>query len=46
MALHGKTGSMFWHTSGRIQIFGFATLLDINRDGTTDVSIGGRSAEL
>jgi|GEM_PF-5925214 len=46
MALDGKTGSMFWHTSGRNQIFGSATLLDINRDGTPDVIIGGRSAEL
>lgn len=46
MAFDGKTGTMLWHTSGRNQIYGSATFLDINRDGTPDVIIGGRSAEL
>ena len=46
LALDGQTGKLLWHTSGRNQVFGSATFLDINRDGTPDVIIGGRSAEL
>lgn len=46
LAFDGQTGAMLWHASGRNQFFGSATFLDINRDGTPDVIIGGRSAEL
>lgn len=46
MAFDGQTGKLLWHTSGRNQVYGSATFLDINRDGTPDVIIGGRSAEL
>jgi hypothetical protein len=45
-ALDGADGSMLWKRSANDQVFGSASLLDINRDGTQDVLIGGRSAEL
>ncbi|MEM9327063.1 MAG: PQQ-binding-like beta-propeller repeat protein [Bacteroidota bacterium] len=46
VALDGRNGQMLWHVSARDQIFGSACLLDITGDGTEDVVIGGRSAEL
>lgn len=46
LAFDGQSGKLLWHTSGRNQLFGSATFLDINRDSTPDVIIGGRSAEL
>lgn len=46
LMLDGKTGKLLWHAPGRNQFYGSATFLDINRDGTPDVIIGGRSAEL
>lgn len=46
MAFDGESGKMLWHTSGRNQLFGSATFLDITKDGVPDVIIGGRSAEL
>lgn len=46
LAFDGTDGHMLWHTPGRNQVFGSATFLDINRDHTPDVIIGGRSAEL
>jgi outer membrane protein assembly factor BamB len=46
IALDGKTGQMLWHVPARDQIFGSAAFRDINGDGTEDVIIGGRSAEL
>ncbi|WP_158408763.1 outer membrane protein assembly factor BamB family protein [Fibrella aestuarina] len=46
LAFDGQDGHLLWHTPGRNQVFGSATFLDINRDQTPDVIIGGRSAEL
>lgn len=46
VAIDGVTGELLWHVGARDQIFGSATLLDINRDSIPDVLIGGRSAEL
>ena len=46
IALDGKNGNMLWHVSGRNQMVGSAIFMDINNDGTKDVFIGGRSAEL
>ena len=46
VALDGATGELLWHVGARDQIFGSATLLDINQDSIPDVFIGGRSAEL
>lgn len=46
VALDGATGELLWHVGARDQIFGSATLLDINQDSIPDVLIGGRSAEL
>ncbi|MEM6631888.1 MAG: PQQ-binding-like beta-propeller repeat protein, partial [Bacteroidota bacterium] len=46
IALDGKNGSLLWKVAARDQIFGSASLLDIDQDGVEDVIIGGRSAEL
>ncbi|MCB0686717.1 MAG: PQQ-binding-like beta-propeller repeat protein [Saprospiraceae bacterium] len=46
IALDGRDGHLLWKVSGRDQIFGSATLLDINGDQIDDIIIGGRSAEL
>lgn len=46
MAIDGATGKILWKASARDQVYGSAALLDINRDGTPDIIIGGRSAEL
>ncbi len=46
IALDGRDGELLWRRPARNQIFGSATFLDINRDQTPDVIIGGRSAEL
>ena len=46
IALDGRTGSMLWHVGARDQIFGSALIHDFNGDGTADVVINGRSAEL
>lgn len=46
IAISGATGDMLWNVPARDQVFGSATLLDINRDGVNDVLIGGRSAVL
>lgn len=45
-ALDGSSGEMLWNRSAADQVFGSASLLDINRDGIQDVLINGRSAEL
>jgi hypothetical protein len=45
-ALDGSNGKMLWKLSAADQMFGSAALLDINRDGTPDILINGRSAEL
>ncbi len=46
IALNGKDGSMLWYVGARDQIFGSAAIYDIDEDGTQDVIISGRSAEL
>jgi outer membrane protein assembly factor BamB len=46
IALDGKTGSLLWKHPSNDQIYGSATLLDINNDKTDDVIIGGRSNNL
>lgn len=46
IALDGKTGQMLWQIPAKDQIFGSAAFGDLNDDGTEDVIIGGRSAEL
>ncbi|MDW3648585.1 MAG: FG-GAP-like repeat-containing protein [Bacteroidia bacterium] len=46
IALDGKTGKILWTIGGVDQIVGSASFLDINEDGTEDVIIGGRSAQL
>jgi len=45
-ALDGTSGQMLWNRPATDQMFGSASLLDINRDGTQDILINGRSAEL
>ena len=46
IALNGKNGEMLWKVSAKDQMFGSATLKDVNNDGVLDIFIGGRSAEL
>ncbi len=46
VALDGKSGDTIWKRPAIDQIYGSATLLDINKDGVEDVLIGGRSAIL
>ncbi|MEM9832112.1 MAG: hypothetical protein AAF944_15870 [Bacteroidota bacterium] len=46
IALDGSNGELLWRVAARDQVFGSATLLDIDQDGTKDVIIGGRSAVL
>ena len=46
VALDGKSGEIIWKRPAIDQIFGSATLMDINGDGVEDVVIGGRSAIL
>ncbi|WP_172805259.1 FG-GAP repeat domain-containing protein [Aquiflexum balticum] len=43
VALDGKSGDIIWKRPAIDQIYGSATLLDINKDGVEDVLIGGRS---
>lgn len=43
IALDGKTGDAIWSYATIDQIYGSATLLDVNDDGVKDVFIGGRS---
>ncbi|MBX2876628.1 MAG: PQQ-binding-like beta-propeller repeat protein [Saprospiraceae bacterium] len=45
-ALDGATGKLLWRASASDQIFGSASLKDIDKDGVKDAIIGGRSAEL
>lgn len=45
-ALDGATGQLLWRASASDQIFGSASLKDIDQDGVADAVIGGRSAEL
>ncbi len=46
LALNGANGELLWTASASAQMVGSATFLDVNQDGTTDVIIGGRNAEL
>lgn len=46
VAINGKTGDLLWKRPAIDQIYGSASLLDINGDGVEDVVIGGRSAIL
>jgi len=46
VALDGRNGRMLWRVKSIDQIFGSASLKDLNGDGVMDVVIGGRSAEL
>lgn len=46
IALDGATGAVLWHVGARDQMFGSAAIADLDGDGTPDVVIGGRSAEL
>ncbi len=46
IALDGATGKMLWNVRAIDQIFGSASLKDLNGDHVEDIIIGGRSAEL
>jgi outer membrane protein assembly factor BamB len=46
IALNGQNGKVLWKVPCRNQIVGSAIFNDINGDGTKDVFIGGRSAQL
>jgi outer membrane protein assembly factor BamB len=46
LAINGKTGQLIWKAKARNQIVGSAVFLDVNKDNTPDIIIGGRSAEL
>lgn len=42
IALDGKSGDVLWQSDSHDQVYGAATLEDINNDGIKDVMIGGR----
>lgn len=46
IALNGLDGTLLWNVAAKDQIFGSAALKDLNKDGTDDIIINGRSAEL
>jgi outer membrane protein assembly factor BamB len=46
IAIDGANGSILWTVEASNQIVGTPVFLDINKDGISDVIIGGRSAEL
>jgi outer membrane protein assembly factor BamB len=46
IAINGKTGSVLWTAPADDQLFASPLFVDINRNGTADVIIGGRSAQL
>ncbi len=46
IAVSGADGSLLWNVKSRDQIFGSASLGDIDADGVSDVVLCGRSAEL
>lgn len=46
IALNGKNGKLLWRVPCRNQMVGSALFHDIDKDGTSDVIIGGRSAQL
>ncbi len=42
IALDGKSGQILWQSDAQDQVYGSATMIDINGDSTQDVIIGGR----
>ncbi len=46
LAIDGTSGELLWQQVTHDQVFGSATFLDITGDGTDDIVIGGRSANL
>lgn len=46
LAINGLDGELLWTHETQDQVFGSATFLDINRDETPDVFIGGRGPYL
>lgn len=46
IALDGRDGSILWALGAKDQIVSNPVLLDINRDNTLDIVIGGRSGQL
>lgn len=46
VALDGANGALLWTASADDQVFASAAIKDLNGDGTQDVLIGGRTAEL
>lgn len=46
LAFNGKTGDLLWKQRSIDQVYGSATLLDINNDDVEDIFIGGRSPQL
>lgn len=46
IAIDGKNGKLIWKVSGVDQVFGTAAFIDIDNDGTDDVIINGRAAQL
>lgn len=43
LAINGKSGDLLWQHEADDQVFGSPTFIDINKDGTDDVIISGRS---
>ncbi|MEX2344866.1 MAG: hypothetical protein WD604_04580 [Balneolaceae bacterium] len=46
IAMDGQNGELLWSVPARNQVVGSPVFLDINKDGTPDVIIGGRTAIL
>ena len=46
LAFDGASGELLWHVNGRNQMYGSAIFYDITDDGTPEVFIGGRQAQL
>lgn len=46
LAFDGANGDLLWRVEARNQMYGSALLYDISGDGTADVFIGGRQAQL
>ena len=45
-AINGDDGSVLWQIASSDELFTRASFIDINNDGTKDVFIGGRNAQL
>ncbi|MDX2284861.1 MAG: PQQ-binding-like beta-propeller repeat protein [Bacteroidia bacterium] len=46
LAVDGASGELLWQAPGIDQVVGSAAFIDISRDGTPDVVIGGRKCQL